>query len=39
MKQLEAWLFDSELLLNIAKASAMLFHSSQQIYVDKPYIM
>jgi hypothetical protein len=28
MEQQEAWLFDSELLLNIAKPSAMLFHFS-----------
>jgi hypothetical protein len=33
MKQLEAWLFDSEFLLNITKTSVM-FNSSLQIYVD-----
>jgi len=30
MKQLQAWLFDNELVLNTAKICAMLFHSSQQ---------
>jgi hypothetical protein len=39
MKQLEAWLFDIELVLNTAKTIAMLFHSSQQKCVDKPNIM
>jgi len=39
MKQLEAWLFDNKLVLNIAKICAMLFHSSQQKCVDKPNIM
>ena len=39
MKELEAWLYDNELVLNTPKTCAMLFHSSQQKYVDKPNIM
>jgi len=38
MKQLEGWLLDNE-LVNAAKTCAMLFHSSEQKYVDKPSIM
>jgi hypothetical protein len=32
LKQVEAWLFDNELVLNTGKTCVMLFHSSQQIY-------
>ena len=39
MKQLEAWLFDNELVSNTATTCAMLFHSSQKKCVDKPNIM
>ena len=39
MLQLEAWIFDNELLLNTATTCAMLFHSSEWKYVDKPNIM
>jgi len=39
MKQLEGWLLDIELVVNVAKTCAMLFHSSEQKYVDKPNIM
>ena len=39
MLQLEAWIFDNELVLNTDTTCAMLFHSSEQKYVDKPNIM
>jgi hypothetical protein len=35
MKQLEAWLLDSERVLNTAKPCVMLFHSSRQVCVEK----
>jgi hypothetical protein len=35
----EAWLFDSELVLNTAKTSAMLLHFSSLKYIDKTNIM
>ena len=39
MKQLEGWLLDIELVVNTAKTCAMLLHSSEQKYVDKPNIL
>jgi len=36
MKELKAWFFDNELVLNTAKTCAMLFHSSQQKCINKP---
>ena len=39
MKELEAWFFDNELVLNTAKTCVMLFYSSQQKCVNKPNIM
>ena len=39
MIQLGAWIFDGECVLNTATICAMLFHSSERKYVDKPNIM
>jgi len=39
MKELEAWLFDNELVLNTAKTCVMLLHSSQWKCVNKPNII
>jgi hypothetical protein len=39
MKLLEAWLLDIELVVTTAKTCAMLFHSSERKYVDKPNII
>jgi hypothetical protein len=39
MKQLEAWIFGNECVLNTATTWAMLFYSSEWKYVNKPNIM
>lgn len=36
IKQLETWLSKNKLVLNTTKTCAMLFHSSQRKFVDKP---